>query len=131
MTTSSAGGQHPAGQAASHGAGAPLAGVSGRRLQSGGADAVIAAVTAATLVPFVQALMSRAADSAYDWVRQHLRSGRPVRVNCQERQLLITISGGADDDGLAQLARMDLDELPPGCELHWDAARGTWRASGG
>lgn len=129
MTTSSAGRQHPAGQAASRGGGTPLAGVTVRRLQSGGADAVIAAVTAATLVPFVQALMSRAADSTYDWVRRHLRSGRPVRVNCQERQLLITISGGADDDALAQLTRLDLDDLPAGCELRWDAARRTWQAS--
>ena len=103
-------------------------GVSVQRRQSGGADAVIAAVTAATLVPFVQALMSRAADSTYDWVRQHLRSGRPVRVNCRERQLLITISGGADDAALAQLTRLDLDELPAGCELRWDAAHRTWRA---
>ncbi len=104
-------------------------GVSVQRRQTGGADAVIAAVTAATLVPFVQALMSRAADSAYDWVRQHLRSGRPVRVNCQERQLLITISGDADDDALAQLTRLDLDGLPAGCELRWDAARHAWRAA--
>ncbi len=103
-------------------------GVSVQRRQSGGADAVIAAVTAATLVPFVQALMSRAADSAYDWVRQHLRSGRPVRVNCQDRQLLITISGDPGDAALAQLTRLDLDELPAGCELRWDPAGQSWRA---
>ncbi len=108
----------------------PLAdGVSVLLRQSGGTDAVIAAVTAATLVPFVQALMSRAADSTYDWVRKHLRAGRPVRVQCPQRQLLITVSGGTDDAALAQLERLDLSQLPVPCELRWDDRTRSWRAA--
>ncbi len=98
-----------------------------RLRQTGGLDAVVAAVTAATLVPFVQALMSRAADSTYDWVRTHLRAGRPVRIQCAERQLLITVAGDVDDDALDQLARLAPGGLPVPCELRWDEQAHTWQ----
>ena len=129
VTTSGAEGEDPAEPATRGEAGIPLAGVTVMRRQTGGADAVIAAVTAATLVPFIQALMARTADSTFDWVRQHLRSGRQVRVSCQERQLLIVMIGGPDDAALAELAALDLSGLPGPCELRWDSEHRAWRAT--
>jgi hypothetical protein len=101
---------------------APIDGVTIRPQQTGGTDAVVAAVTAATLVPFVQALMSRAAESAYDWVRRRLRSGRTVKVVDEERHVAVVLVDLPSDDALRELIALDLDELPEGSVLRWDAA---------
>jgi hypothetical protein len=79
---------------------APIDGVTIRSQQTGGTDAVVAAVTAATLVPFVQALMSKAAESAYDWVRRRLRSGRTVKVVDEERHVAVVLIDLPSDDAL-------------------------------
>jgi hypothetical protein len=104
----------------------PINGVNVRPHQTGGTDAVIAAVTAATLVPFVQALMSKAADSAYDWVRRHLRSGREVKIQDRERHVAVVLVDQPSDDALRQLTELDLDRLPEGSVVHWDAVARVW-----
>jgi hypothetical protein len=107
---------------------APIDGVTIRPQQTGGTDAVVAAVTAATLVPFVQALMSKAAESAYDWVRRRLRSGRTVKVVDEERHVAVVLVDLPSDDALRELIALDLDELPEGSVLRWDAAAKTWHS---
>jgi hypothetical protein len=107
---------------------APTDGVTIRPQQTGGTDAVVAAVTAATLVPFVQALMSRAAESAYDWVRRRLRSGRTVKVVDEERHVAVVLVNLPSDDALRELIALDLDKLPEGSVLRWDAAAKAWHS---
>jgi hypothetical protein len=107
---------------------APIDGVTIRSQQTGGTDAVVAAVTAATLVPFVQALMSKAAESAYDWVRRRLRSGRTVKVVDEERHVAVVLIDLPSDDALRELIALDLDELPEGSVLRWDAAAKAWHS---
>lgn len=107
---------------------APIDGVTIRPQQTGGTDAVVAAVTAATLVPFVQALMSRAAESAYDWVRRRLRSGRTVKVVDEERHVAVVLVDLPSDDALRELIALDLDKLPEGSVLRWDAAAKAWHS---
>lgn len=104
----------------------PLDGVMVSLRQTGGAEVIFAAVTAATLVPFVQALASRAADSAYDLVRRRLHAGADVTISCPDRQLAVIVTGSMGDDALRQFANLDFDRLPAPCMLRWDAEHGTW-----
>lgn len=97
-----------------------------RHRQTGGSNAIVAAVAAATLVPFIQALMSKAADSTYEWVRQRLHSVDRVDVSCAEKQLTIRLDGEVPDQALRELTRLDLDALPKPCVLHWDPEGDIW-----
>ena len=105
---------------------APIDAVTIRPQQTGGTEAVVAAVTAATLVLFVQALMSKAAESAYDWVRRRLGSGRMVKVVDEERHVAVVLVDLPSDDALRELIALDLDELPEGSVLRWDVAAKAW-----
>ncbi|MGH8775840.1 MAG: hypothetical protein ACRDWI_11920 [Jiangellaceae bacterium] len=106
--------------------GGGIDGVTVRLHQSGGTDAVVAAVTAAALVPFVQALMSKAAGSAYDWIRRRLRSGHEIRIEDRDRHVAVVVVEEPSDEALRRLAELDFGGLPEGSVLRWDATARAW-----
>lgn len=106
-------------------------GVTIRHRQTGGVNEVIAAVSAAALVPFVQALAGSAADSAYESIRRLRRSGSRVRIGSRERQITVIVAEGTPDDALVRLARVDFAALPHSCVLRWDQSADEWQLSSG
>lgn len=101
-----------------------------RGVQSGGSDAIIAGVTAATLLPFVQALMSRAADDIYERVRRHLRSGGTVDVRSHDTQVRVVLRQQPTPDAVRELATLDFESLRRPCTLIWDESERCWRPTG-